>query len=100
MFHGEGWSLSEEREAELLAAHDREVIARRYYEGRHIAWSSLHEMGSSDDPVKVDAYGWTEHVARKQTRAWWVEGGPKFLRDLRDLGLRLPGDDDKGGTDK
>lgn len=88
-FHHDRYDLSAEREAELLAEHDRAVVARGYYDGRRIGWDAIHEVPAGEDPVPYEAYGWTEHVARKQSRTWWTHFGPKLLHDLQALGLRI-----------
>lgn len=88
-FHEDVYDLRADREAELLADHDRAVIDRGYYDGRRIDWDEVQASSSTTDPVEYDAYGWTEHTARKQARTWWMSAGPKLLFDLQELGLRL-----------
>lgn len=95
VFHDDRYGLTAEREAELLAEHDRAVVERGYYEGRRIDWGAIHDGPAGEDPVPDEAYGWTEHVARKQSRTWWRRFGPKLLHDLEAVGLRIrPGDEE------
>ena len=89
VFHTDRYRLSAEREAALLAEHDRAVAGRGYYEGRRLGWDAIHDEPAGEDPVPDDGYGWTEHVARKQARTWWTRFGPKILHDLEALGLRI-----------
>lgn len=89
VFHVDRYDLTAEREAELLAEHDGAVVARGYYDGRRIGWDQIHDPVRGDDPVAYEDYGWTEHVARKQSRTWWSRFGPKLLDDLQALGLRI-----------
>ena len=89
VFHTDRYDLSAEQEATLLAEHDRAVVQRGYYDGRRIEWDAIHDEPAGEDPVPHDAYGWTEHVARKQSRTWWTHFGPKILHDLEALGLRI-----------
>lgn len=89
VFHDDRYRLTAEREAALLAQHDRAVVARGYYDGRRIGWDAIHDAPAGDDPVAYEDYGWTEHVARKQARTWWTRFGPKILHDLEALGLRI-----------
>ena len=84
-FHRDRFALDPVEERELYRAHDEDVIAAGYYEGRRI---TAAEIGRSDDPVPDDAYGWSEHVARKQARLWWSEATPKLRADLAALGWR------------
>ncbi len=95
VFHDDQYALTAEREAELLAEHDRDVVARGYYDGRRIGWDAIHDGPAGDDPVPQEAYGWTEHVARKQSRTWWSRFGPKLLHDLEAIGLRIQDPDEK-----
>jgi len=95
VFHDDRYALTAEREAELLAEHDRAVVERGYYHGRRIGWDAIHDGPVGEDPVPDEAYGWTEHVARKQSRTWWTRFGPKILHDLEAIGLRLRADDEE-----
>lgn len=83
-FHRERYDGSAEREQALLAEHDREIIERGYYAGRHISWNELDQSGC--DPVTDAEYGWQEHAARKQARDWWDSASPKLISDLKALG--------------
>lgn len=84
-FHRDRFALEPADERALHDAHDAEVIAARYYEGRRI---TAAEIGLADDPVPDEDYGWSEHVARKQARLWWLEATPKLRADLAALGWR------------
>lgn len=95
VFHDDRYALTAEREAELLAEHDRAVVERGYYDGRRIDWDAVHASPAGPDPVSDEAYGWTEHVARKQSRTWWSRYGPKLLHDLEAIGLRIRPDDEE-----
>ena len=85
--HHERWTLDDEAERALLAAHDAVTRARGDFEGRRIPWSAMGVGG--DDPVPDGAYGWLEHTARKQGRATWVAQGAKVDVDLPAQGLRV-----------
>ena len=83
-FHHNQFDDSAEMEQQLLAEHDREIIERDYYTGRHISWAELGMPG--EDEVADREYGWQEHAARKQARTWWDDATPKLIRDLKALG--------------
>lgn len=84
IFHHNRYHATADSDFEFLAEHDREILERRYYDGRRIDWSDIGMPG--EDPVPNDAYGWQEHAARKQARTWWETSSPKLSRDLRKLG--------------
>jgi FMN reductase [NAD(P)H] len=88
VFHYDNYNLSEEDERALLQKHDRDVIDLGYYHNRHIPLSAVY-AASPNDPVSDREYGWTEHVARKQSRQWWLGATPKLFHDLLKLGLDL-----------
>lgn len=92
LVHHESWSLDEEKEGALLAAHDAETRARGDFEGRRIPWAAMGLGG--DDPVAEGAYGVLEHVGRKQGRATWGPQGAKVDVDLPALGLMVRGTGD------
>lgn len=84
VFHHNRYEATAEEEQALLAEHDREVIERGYYQDRHIGWDEIGMPGR--DGVTDEGYGWQEHAARKQARAWWNRATPKLIRDLKALG--------------
>lgn len=87
VFHRNRFELTPEREAQLLAEHDQDLCASGFLVPRRIPFSEIHEGAA--DPIPDGAYGWTEHVARKQSRSWWLQAGRKLRADLAALGLRL-----------
>jgi FMN reductase (NADPH) len=84
-FHRDRYALDPERERAALAAHDAEIVAQGYYVGRRIPASAV---GLTTEHVGDDAYDWSEHVARKQARTWWLDATPKLRADLAALGWR------------
>ncbi len=92
LVHHEVWSLDEETERALLAAHDAETRARGDYESRRIAWAAMGLGG--EDPIAPGAYGVLEHIGRKQGRATWGPQGAKVDVDLPEQGLRVRGTGD------
>lgn len=86
VFHRDRFNFDADREARLLAEHDREVVERGYYDGRRIGWREIGGVGC--DPVPDAEYGWAEHVARKHARLWWERATPDLVADLRALGWR------------
>ena len=88
VFHHNQHNLLESEEATLLQIHDQEIRDLDYYRDRRIPFTAVY-TDVQDDPVPAEAYGWTEHVARKQAREWWLHATPKLFRDLTDLGLNL-----------
>ena len=92
LVHHETWSLTDEAEHALIAAHDAETCAEGTYEGRRIPWAAMGRGG--DDPVAQGDYGILEHVGRKQGRATWGPQGAKVDHDLPALGLRVRGTGD------
>ena len=90
VFHEERFSLTDSGEQELLTQHDAEVVARRYYEGRRIPITAVSRVQTKDN-VPDTAYGWTEHVARKQSRLWWEDASSKLYDDLWALGVDITG---------
>lgn len=89
VFHDNIYALTEADEKKLLEAHDQEMIEQGYYAGRQIPLSTIFAEGSAEVAEGAASYGWTEHVARKQSRQWWTGANPKFLQDLRELGLNV-----------
>lgn len=87
-FHRNRFSLSDEEERLLLKQHDRQVMERGYYDGRRIPYEAI-QNDELADPVADASYGWTEHVARKQSRLWWETAGPKVHADFAAMGLEL-----------
>jgi hypothetical protein len=84
-FHRDRFTADPATEREIRHRHDAEITESGYYVGRRIAGS---EVGLDPDPVPDADYGWTEHVARKQSRLWWDEATPKLRDDLLALGFR------------
>ncbi len=87
LVHHERWSLDDDAERALLAAHDAETCARGDFESRRIAWAAMGRGG--DDPIAPGAYGVLEHIGRKQGRATWGPQGAKVDVDLPAQGLRV-----------
>lgn len=87
VFHENRFELEHDRERDLIAEHDRELADSGFYAGRRIGYGEIG--GSGDDPTPDDQYGWSEHVARKQARTWWLSAGTKLRADLAALGLKL-----------
>jgi nitroreductase len=88
VFHIDRYSLESDAEQQYLEQHDTEVVAQGYYHGRHIPITAIDGTAKSD-LVRESEYGWTEHVARKQARLWWLEASEKLASDFRMMGLRL-----------
>jgi nitroreductase len=86
--HRDSFSLSSEEEHALVAAHDAEIIASGFYRGRRIM---ADDIGLAHETLADDAYDWSEHVARKQARRWWLDATPKLRADLAALGWRGDG---------
>lgn len=87
-FHRNRFDLDETREQALLDLHDTETTSTAFYRGRRIPYSALG-MDDVVDEVPDDAYGWQEHVARKQARTWWIQANAKLMGDLAALGVEV-----------
>lgn len=87
-FHRNRFELDEAREQALLDLHDTQTTATAFYRGRRIAYAALG-MDDVVDEVADDAYGWQEHVARKQARTWWIGANAKLMEDLAALGVEV-----------
>lgn len=89
VFHDDAYTLTEADEAELLEAHDQEIVEQDYYFGRQIPLSTIFSEDLAVMSEHSQPYGWTEHVARKQARQWWTEATPKLFRDLLKLDISI-----------
>lgn len=87
-FHRNRFDDDQARERALLDRHDLDTTATSFYRGRRIPYSALG-MDGTDDTVPDVAYGWQEHVARKQARTWWIKANKKLKEDLAALGLEI-----------
>lgn len=88
VFHHDRYTLSEDCEHRLLAQHDAEVTDLGYYQGRAIPFETIYPE-SEHDPIAPHNYGWTEHIARKGSRHWWLHASSKLFHDLHAVGLDL-----------
>lgn len=87
-FHRNRFEGDEDRERALLDRHDQEATATPFYRGRRIPYAALG-LDDKDDRVPDGAYGWQEHVARKQARTWWIAANAKLREDLEALGVKI-----------